>query len=123
ANGVGLCLATSEVHRAGGLRTLNTAFEDISSFLPQSPGWMHSGVALLADGDLVCAHPEGHSLLRINLHEGTREIPTSLTEMHSIVAATWRNREVIAVADPGHRFVPDPRDGSQYVEYSRDGRA
>jgi hypothetical protein len=102
---------------------MNSKWHDLTSLLPETTGWMHSGVALLGDGQLLCAHPEGHALLRINPAGKVSEIPTTLTEMHSIVTAIHRGSEVIAVADPGHRFVPHDAAQDSYTDFTRNGRA
>lgn len=65
--------------------TERSGWEDLSGLLPESRGWMHSGVAVLSDGKVLCAHPEGHNLLVIDPSWCAETIPTSLTEMHSIV--------------------------------------
>ncbi len=84
---------------------------------------MHSGVGVLSDGRVLCAHPEGHDLLVIDPSGGAETISTSLTEMHSIVTCERDGEEVIAVADPGHRFVEDPADASAYADHFSPGRA
>lgn len=99
------------------------AWQDLSGLLPQSRGWMHSGVAVLSDGRILCAHPEGHELLVIDPSGRVESLQTSLTEMHSIVTCERDGREVIAVADPGHRFVEDPADPSAYADHFAPGRA
>lgn len=99
------------------------AWQDLSSLLPKSRGWMHSGVAVLSDGRILCAHPEGHELLVIDPSGRVESLQTSLTEMHSIVTCERDGREVIAVADPGHRFVEDPADPSAYADHFAPGRA
>ncbi|BAS11066.1 NHL repeat-containing protein [Arthrobacter sp. Hiyo4] len=78
-----------------------TGWEDLSGLLPESRGWMHSGVAVLGDGRVLCAHPEGRDLLVIDPSGRAETIPTSLTEMHSIFTCERDGEEVIAVADPG----------------------
>ncbi|WP_104061661.1 hypothetical protein [Arthrobacter sp. 4R501] len=100
-----------------------TGWEDLSGLLPESRGWMHSGVGVLSDGRVLCAHPEGHDLLVIDPSGGAETISTSLTEMHSIVTCERDGEEVIAVADPGHRFVEDPADASAYADHFSPGRA
>lgn len=84
---------------------------------------MHSGVAILHDGGILCAHPEGRELLVINPSGGMENISTSLTEMHSIVTCERDGQEVIAVADPGHRFVEDPANTAKYADRFAPGRA
>jgi hypothetical protein len=98
-------------------------WEDLSGLLPQSRGWMHSGVAVLSDGRILCAHPEGRDLLVIDPSGRSETVPTSLTEMHSIFTCERDGLEVIAVADPGHRFVEDPADVSAYADHFAPGRA
>jgi hypothetical protein len=84
---------------------------------------MHSGVALLRNGHLLCAHPEGRNLLVIDPAGRTESLPTELTEMHSIVTSERHGSEVIGVADPGHRFVENPADPSEYADHFAQGRA
>lgn len=103
--------------------TERSGWEDLSGLLPQSRGWMHSGVAVLSDGRVLCAHPEGRDLLVIDPSGCSETIPTSLTEMHSIVTCERDGEEVIAVADPGQRFVEDPADTSAYADHFSPGRA
>jgi hypothetical protein len=100
-----------------------TGWEDLSRLLPRSRGWMHSGVDVLIDGRILCAHPEGHQLIVIDLAGHTETIPTPLTEMHSIVTSNRDGEEVIAVADPGHRFVEDPANAAAYADHFAPGRA
>lgn len=95
-------------------------WEDLSSTLPASRGWMHSGVAVEADGTIICAHPEGHGFLRISPSGVTTSVVTSLTELHSIVRTGWSN--TLGVADPGHRFVP-AGVGDDYGQEQVPGRA
>lgn len=84
---------------------------------------MHSGVAVLKDGSILCAHPEGHELLVIDPAGALETIPVSLTEMHSIVTGERGGHEVIAIADPGHRFVENPADATKYADHFAPGRA
>jgi hypothetical protein len=100
-----------------------SGWQDLSGLLPQSRGWMHSGVAVLSDGRILCAHPEGRKLLVIDPSGRVESLSTSLSEMHSIVTCERDGREVIAVADPGHRFVEDPADSSAYADHFAPGRA
>jgi hypothetical protein len=98
-------------------------WEDLSGLLPASRGWMHSGVAILGDGRILCAHPEGRQLLVMDPSGRFETIPTPLSEMHSIVTSNLSGAEVIAVADPGHRFVEDPANAAEYTDHFSPGRA
>ena len=84
---------------------------------------MHSGVAVLSDGRVLCAHPEGRDLLTIDPAGVTETIPTGLTEMHSIITSERNGHEVFGVADPGHRFVENPADPTAYTDHLAQGRA
>lgn len=84
---------------------------------------MHSGVAVMQDGRIACAHPEGHRLLLVDPVGPTTVVDTPLTEMHGIAATRRLGQQVLAVADPGHRFVPDVDDPSTYTAEERPGRA
>jgi DNA-binding beta-propeller fold protein YncE len=86
----------------------SAGWHDLSSRLPSGDGWMHSGVAVLADGRLVVAHPEGGRLLLVSPDGGPTEVvATPLTEMHAIVRTVRDGTELVWIADNGHRFVPD----------------
>jgi hypothetical protein len=80
-------------------------WEPVPTGLEQATGWMHSGIAALADGSLVVAHPEGRQMVRISAMGESALIPTDLTEMHCIVAASHRSGPVLWVADNGHRYL------------------
>jgi DNA-binding beta-propeller fold protein YncE len=103
-------------------RTTNVpaGWRDLSMQLPKTDGWMHSGVAVLADGRLVLAHPEGGRLLLISPGGRTEEVITPLTEMHSIVRTLRNGIEHLWIADNGHRYV---RDAGNYADQVAPGRA
>jgi hypothetical protein len=83
-------------------------------------GWQHSGIAVLPDGDVLVAHPEGRDLIRIAAAGETHRISTELTEMHCLVVATGADRESrVWAADNGHRFV---HNSSAYGEIRHTGR-
>lgn len=69
-------------------------------------GWLHSGIAVLPDGDLLVAHPEGHDLIRLSPAGESVRIHTELTEMHCLTVAVGPDNQVrVWTADNGHRFV------------------
>lgn len=77
-------------------------WEDLSALLPDTDGWMHSGMAVDENGVLYCAHPNGRALLRINLATGvSRAAQTEFSELHGI--ALTRSKDIVAIADPGYR--------------------
>jgi hypothetical protein len=80
-------------------------WELVPTGLEGSTGWMHSGIAVLTDGSLVVAHPEGRRMVRISTAGASSVIPTDLTEMHCIVTAAHRGGQILWVADNGHRYV------------------
>ncbi|CAN5286098.1 hypothetical protein BH09ACT8_BH09ACT8_53800 [soil metagenome] len=83
-------------------------------------GWQHSGIAVLPDGDVVVAHPEGHDLVRISGTGETVRIPTELTEMHCLTVTSDAGGEIrVWAADNGHRFA---HDSAVYGEIRRAGR-
>ncbi|MHA7306070.1 NHL repeat-containing protein [Arthrobacter sp. TMN-49] len=67
-------------------------------------GWQHSGIAVLQDGSVVFAHPEGRALVRVFTDGTFSEISTELTEMHSLLAGVLDGEEVIWAADNGTRY-------------------
>lgn len=93
---------------------------DLSEHLPETEGWMHSGVAVTSSSEMLVAHPEGHALLCISRDGAVRTVPVPLTELHSISLTSLP--DVIAVADPGHRFIP-ARRGAAYGDETNPGRA
>lgn len=86
-----------------------------------SPGWSHSGIAILHDGTVVFAHPEGGRLVFLDEKSGnTRTVQTELTEMHSITPITEDGEELLWIADNGHKFIPA---GDSYAGHLAPGRA
>jgi len=96
-------------------------WSDLTTALPATDGWMHSGVAITADGTVVCAHPEGHALVVVP-PDGSEAVvvPIDLTEPHGIALSTDEN--VVAIADAGYRVVPVDGD-HHYEEQFVDGHA
>lgn len=92
---------------------------DLTSLLPNSSGWMHSGVAVTTDGTVHCAHPEGGALLSIPRDASIRITETDFAELHGI--ATTSQARVLAIADPGYRMVGDAH--GRYEENWTPGRA
>jgi hypothetical protein len=91
-------------------------------------GWLHSGIAVLGDGDLLVAHPEGRHLVRIPPSGESVRVHTDLTEMHCLVVAAAADGDVVVwAADNGHRFVHDTttygeiREAGRVVELALDG--
>lgn len=94
-------------------------FTRINTGHDNGPGWMHSGIAVLPDGTVFVAHPQGHDLIRIEPSGSSRRIRTELTEMHSIAAVAKNDSFVLWVADNGHRFV---HGAPEYGEHKSKGR-
>jgi hypothetical protein len=78
-------------------------WEDLTELLPATEGWMHSGVAVEADGTIYCAHPDGHALLTLHAGEPARTLPLDFAELHGL--ALTGHDGVLAVADPGYRMT------------------
>lgn len=93
---------------------------DLTYRLPATDGWMHSGVAADSAGRIYVASPEGHGLLRLEVDGGCSTIPVDLTELHSMQLLA--DERTLAVADPGHRFVP-ATGSPTYVDETAPGRA
>jgi hypothetical protein len=71
-----------------------------------SPGWAHHDVAVLHNGSLVAAHPEG-GRMHIRTPAGSpREVATSLTEAHELAPTGTGAAQRLWVCDNGHKFVP-----------------
>ncbi|KAB1644907.1 NHL repeat-containing protein [Gulosibacter chungangensis] len=107
------------------LSPISAIWTDLSSRLPKSNGWLHSGIAINDQGMIYCAHPEGGALLEI-CSKLTRSIPVELSELHGI--ATTPEPSLIAVADPGYRMTrldgAHPQEqGAPYREEWTSGRA
>jgi hypothetical protein len=73
---------------------------------------MHSGIPVLADGRLVCAHPEGRRLLILIPEAATAEVDTPCIELHGITEVGRDADQQIWVADGYganlvHRFDKD----------------
>lgn len=83
-------------------------------------GWSHSGIAVLPDGTVMFAHPEGGRLVLLDSSGGPRAVDTPLLEMHGLTVAVARDgTPLVWAADNGHRFtygVPT------YGEVHRSGR-
>lgn len=76
--------------------------QDLSNLLPTSTGWMHSGIAVDVQGNIYCAHQDGHALVTISPNDQTQIIPVELAELHGICLTTDENH--LGVADPGWRM-------------------
>jgi DNA-binding beta-propeller fold protein YncE len=97
-----------------------TGWSDLTERLPRTTGWMHSGVAVTPDGEILVAHPEGHALVRLAPTGKTTVVSVPLTELHSIAVTAMAG--IVAVADPGHRFIRG-NDGEAYGDEFEIGRA
>lgn len=111
------------------------SWHDHSDRLPQTDGWMHSGVAVTADGTIYCAHPDGHALVELAPNAPARTVPLALAELHGIALSGIDG--VLAVTDPGYRMTHladghyredfttghaafiDARDGRTVVEFAQ----
>jgi hypothetical protein len=73
-----------------------------------SLAWMHSGVAISGDGEVVVAAPEGDALVFLG-PDGTvrRRVPTGTADLHGIVREVVDGEEWFWLADHGHKYVPD----------------
>jgi hypothetical protein len=93
-----------------------------------SPAWMHSGVTVTDDGEVVVAAPEGDALVFLG-RDGTetRRVPTGTTDLHGIVRDVDDGREVFWLVDHGHKYVParpayeDHRVPARLVAVTADG--
>jgi hypothetical protein len=83
-------------------------------------GWMHSGVAVLPDGEIVVAHPRGHAFVAISRDGARRTVPVPLSELHGIAVGTRDGRPLVWAADPGTRME---RAGSRFEVVPAPGRA
>lgn len=93
-----------------------------------SPAWMHSGVAVTAEGEIVVASPEGDALVFLGA-DGveSRRVPTGTTDLHGIVLDEIDGDEVFWLVDHGHKYLPDVpvyadhRVAARLVAVTRDG--
>lgn len=73
-----------------------------------SEGWMHSGVAISGDGEIVVAAPEGDALVFLGPDGAVRRrVPTGTTDLHGIVREVVDGEEWFWLVDHGHKYVPD----------------
>lgn len=84
-----------------------------------SPGWAHHDVAVLGDGSLIAAHPEGQRLVRIGPGDAKQQIETELTEIHGITVVVNGGQERLWISDNGHKFVPGRPDYTHHVTFGR----
>jgi DNA-binding beta-propeller fold protein YncE len=95
-------------------------WEDLTSSLPRTPGWMHSGIAIESDGTIYCAHPDGAALVVMSPDSTRRIVTVPFAELHGI--ALSRDSGVVAVADPGYRMSHDS-SGRRYKDVRVPGKA
>lgn len=70
--------------------------------------WSHSGIAVLASGEVVFAAPGGGALVIVQPDTGVaREVPVPLLEIHGISRFDRDGRELLLLADPGSKARPE----------------
>ncbi|SJM71796.1 hypothetical protein [Gulosibacter sp. 10] len=84
--------------------------------LPKTDGWMHSGCAILGDGTVAVAHPEGRRLILSKEEGSSREVAVPALEMHTIGVDTRHGGETLWLVNNGHRFVKGEPDYDHYRE-------
>lgn len=93
-----------------------------------SPAWMHSGITVTAEGEVVVAAPEGDAMVFLGT-DGVevRRVMTGTTDLHGIVPDVIDGVEVFWLVDHGHKYVPDTpvyadhRVAARLVAVTRDG--
>ena len=95
-------------------------WSDLAWRLPITKGWMHSGISITNEGIIYVAHPEGGSILALEVGGESRVIPTGLTEHHAL--QLLEDERTLAIADPGHRMYFD-KTSAEYIGNQGAGRA
>lgn len=91
-------------------------------------GWAHHDVAVLPDGELVAALPEGRGMVILGADGRQRIVQTELTEFHGIAVCTAEGQARLWVSDNGHKYLPHSPDYDQFrsagrvVQLDLDGR-
>jgi hypothetical protein len=84
--------------------------------LPATTGWMHSGCAILDDGTVVVAHPEGRRLIFLHHDHQPGIVEVPVLEMHTIRRDPRGGEETLWLVNNGHRFVRGQPDYAHYRE-------
>lgn len=100
---------------------------------PESAGWAHHGVAVLRSGDVVTFHA-GEPDLLVLAPDGSlrRRVTTPVMEAHGMTLVEEDGVELLWVADPGVKMLPDANaeigygakigsEGGQVVKLTLDG--
>lgn len=113
---------------SGAVAEMAREWTELFAASAESPSWMHSGVAITADGHVVVAAPEGDALVFLGRDGVEHErVPTGTTDLHGIVSEVVDGRELFWLVDHGHKYVPaspvyaDHRVPARLVAVTRDG--
>jgi hypothetical protein len=95
-----------------------------------SRSWAHHGIVVVSDGSVVTAHPDGNALVIFPAGgtTATATVPVPVGEMHGLTATVEDGRDLIWIADNGHKYMPAQPEYSerttvgQVVQVSLDGQ-